>query len=228
MEMANLQAQQTFKYFWREVYWEYRRIVPSHDLAIVKVPFEQQFQNVNGPTVEHMWINQINFDGEKINGVLMNSPNQLTNIAEGDEVSVSIKGISDWMMATNGKTYGGFTIHVLRSDMSVNDRQQHDSAWGLDFGDYDDILIAYEQKEHPENLIEHPMSINMEEKAREFFKDNPDSIHVKDENGLTMLHREAIAGNKTTVTLLLALGADKNAKTNNGKTALDYVNTLNW
>ncbi|MGB1219168.1 MAG: DUF2314 domain-containing protein, partial [Flavobacteriales bacterium] len=29
MKEAYIQAQQTFKFFWRELYWEYRRIVPA-------------------------------------------------------------------------------------------------------------------------------------------------------------------------------------------------------
>ena len=43
-----------------------------------------------------------------------------------------------------------------------------------------------------------------------------------------MLHREAIAGNRTAVEILLAKGADKNAKNIHGKTALDYARALGW
>ena len=31
--------------------------------------------------------------------------------------------------------------------------KRQDKEWGLDFGDFNDILVVYEQKEHPENLI---------------------------------------------------------------------------
>jgi len=228
MEDAYFQARQTFKYFWRELYWEYRRIIPAQDLAIVKIPFEQKINGSEEPIIEHMWINQIDFDGEKINGVLMNSPNQLTNISIDDKVSVKLDEISDWMLAIQGKTYGGFTIQVLRSNMEEKERENHDQAWGLDFGDYNDIQIVFEQKEHPENLKEHPMSKNMEEKVREYLKENPDDIKSVDENGTNMLHREAIAGNKTTIEILLELGANKNTKNNKGKMALDYAKELNW
>jgi len=94
---AYIEARKTFKYFWRELYWEHRRIVPALDLSIVKVAFEQKIEGVAEPITEHMWIDQINFDGELINGVLINSPNQLTNIANGDTVSIPLDKIDDWI-----------------------------------------------------------------------------------------------------------------------------------
>lgn len=228
MSLAYKRAQETFKYFWRELYWEYRRVIPGHDLAIVKFAFEQIFQGEEEPTVEHMWVRDINFDGETVTGVLANNPMQLTNVAEGDTVSCNVNKISDWMLAMSGETYGGFTIHVLRSDMSEEARQQHDNAWGLNFGDFNTILLVHGQKENPENLIEHPMCVNTADQFLEFFKENPEELTIKDEAGYTVLHRQAIAGNKTTVNILLELGADKNAITNNGLTALDYAKKLNW
>jgi uncharacterized protein YegJ (DUF2314 family) len=228
MEDAYTQAQQTFNYFWRELYWENRRIVKALYLTIVKVAFEQQFGAEDEPIVEHMWMGDIYFDGEKITGILMNSPNQLTNVSEGDQVSVALAEINDWMYVIKGITYGGFTIQLLRSQMSEEERQQHDDAWGLNFGDHKNIKIVYEQEEHPENLIEHPMSINMADQVRDYITENPDCLTSVDENGLTMLHHEAIAGNKTIVDILLEKGVDKNVKSNKGKTALDYAKELHW
>lgn len=228
MEEAILLAQQTFNYFWRELYWEFRRVVKAHDLSVVKVYCEQTFKGSEEPVVEHLWINEVNFDGEIISGILLNSPNQLTNISEGDRVEVAVNQISDWMFVIHGITYGGFTIHLLRSQMSAHEREVHDKAWGLYFGDYNHINKVYEEDEHPENLIEHPMSINMAEQVNAYFDADPEGVTSADENGLTMLHHEAIAGNKTIVDILFKRGAGKNAKTNSGKTAYDYAKLLNW
>ena len=219
-------AQETFKYFWRELSWETRRIIPALDVACVKLAFTQEIGNET--LVEHMWINDINFDGEKIYGILVNDPNKLTNVNNGDEVEIPFNQISDWLFASQSKTYGGFTIQAMRSEMSTKERKEHDNAWGLDFGNYDDILIAYEQKEKPENLTEHPMSLNMKESLADFIKNNPNEVTAQDETGYTFLHREAIAGNRTSVEVLLESGADVNAKTHNGKTAFDYAQQLNW
>lgn len=219
-------AQETFKYFWRELSWEYRRIIPALDVACVKLAFTQ---DIEGETiVEHMWINEINFDGEKIKGILVNDPNDLTNVSNGDYVEIPINQISDWLFATQDKTYGGFTIQAMRSEMTETERQEHDDAWGLDFGDYNDILVAYEQKEKPENLTEHPMSINMKDSLANFIKENPNELNGEDEFGYAFLHREAIAGNSTIVKVLLDLGADKDAKTNANKTARDFAESLKW
>ena len=223
---AYQKAQETFKYFWRELSWEYRRIIPGLDVACVKLAFTQE---IDGETeVEHMWINDINFDGDTIYGILVNQPNELTNVNNGDEVQVPVNQISDWLFATEGKTYGAFTIQAMRSEMSEEEREEHDEAWGLEFGDYNDILVVTNQKEKPENLVEHPMSKNMKESLIDFIKNNPNEVTGEDESGYTFLHRETIAGNSTSVEVLLESGADIHPKTVKGKTALDYAKQLNW
>lgn len=236
-------AQETFKYFWRELSWEYRRIVPALTVACVKVAFSQDTEESEHPIVEHMWINDITFDGEQIKGVLINAPNELTNIENGDEVVIPLNQISDWLFAIQGsskkglsklfsssqpKAYGGFTIQAIRSEMTNQERKDHDKAWGLDFGDFNEVLLVNEQKDKPENLIEHPMSKNMKEKLQEFLEQNPSEITYQDEDGFSLLHRETIAGNRTSVAVLLESGVNKDMKTNQGKTALDIAKQLKW
>jgi len=202
MQQASKEAQKNFKYFWRELYWEYRRIVPAHDFAMIKIPFEQEVADQD-TLVEHMWINNISFNGETITGELVNEPQQLTNIKQGDRVERSISQIDDWMLSIQGEVYGGFTIQAMRVGMSGKERRKHDQAWGLDFGDPNEILVVSRQKEQPENLIEHPMSKNMAGKVRDFLMENPEEIKTIDGDGLSMLHREAIAGNRTNIEILL-------------------------
>ncbi|MFB6366318.1 DUF2314 domain-containing protein [Paenibacillus elgii] len=225
---AYKKAQETFKYFWRELSWEYRRIIPALDVACVKVRFSQIMEDNDTPTVEHMWVNEIDFDGENIKGILINEPNLLTNIKVEDTVIVPLSQISDWLFTQGGITFGGFTIQAARSEMSDNERKEHDEAWGLDFGDYNDIWVVTNQQKYPENLEEHPMSKNMREKLIEFLQQNPGELTSKDDLGNTLLHRESIAGNRTSVEVLLQLGVAKNAKNKNKKTALDYAKQLNW
>lgn len=220
------QARESFRYFWRELYWERLRIVPALSFACVKVAFSQE---LNGSTeVEHMWVNDVYFDGERVCGVLVNDPNVLSNVKDGEQVAVPLEQISDWMFAIEGKTYGGFSVQAMRKAMSQSERAEHDEAWGLNFGDPDVVLVAYEQQEHPQNLTEHPMSVNTKKNFEEFLRGYPDEITRTDDEGYTMLHHEAIAGNLTRLELLLAKGADKNAKNIHGKTALDYARALGW
>ena len=221
-------AQDTFKYFWRELYWENRRIVPALDVAYVKVAFSQDVEGLDEPKVEHMWINNIYFDGEMVEGVLLNTPNELTNVKNGDRVEIPLSQVSDWLFSTRDKTYGGFTIQVLRSEMTEKERKEHDEAWGLDFGDYNDVLLVYEQKEHPENLIEHPMSKNMQANFAEYLKENLGILTEKDDKGYSILHRETIAGNASIIEVLRQFGIDINDKTDSGRTAMDFAKLLNW
>ena len=228
MIRAFQKAQQTFKYFWRELSWEYSRIVPALDVAYVKVAFSQEVEDSEEPMIEHMWISEIDFDGENIRGVLINDPNRLTNVQNGDNIEIPLEQLSDWLFATREKTYGGFTIQVMRAEMTKRDRAGHDEAWGLDFGDYNDVLVVYQQKEHPENLIEHPMSRNSKEKMVTFLQQNPDQLTSIDKAGYTLLHKETIAGNQSSIECLVNAGADVHAKTNAGKTALDFARQLQW
>jgi len=143
-------------------------------------------------------------------------------------VEVPLDQISDWLFTSAGKTYGGFTIQALRSGMEEQERKEHDEAWGLDFGDYNDISIVFEQKKHPENLVEHPMSINMRDKLAAFISEHPEQLSNADDAGYTILHREAVAGNRSSVEVLLQLGADKEVKTGKGDSALVLAKQVGW
>ena len=225
MQRAFEQARESFRYFWRELSWERHRVVPGLDFAMVKICF----LDLNGEEVgEHMWINDIDFDGETISGTLVNEPGAVQNVKNGDRVNAKIDEMSDWMFAVGGRAYGGFSVQAMRSRMQKGELKEHDKAWGLDFGDFNDILVVYEQKEHPENLAEHPMSENMREQFEQYVKENPSIVTDADELGFTQLHYEALAGNLALVNVLLANGADKNVRTKSGKRAIDFAEHLGW
>jgi uncharacterized protein YegJ (DUF2314 family) len=142
-------AQETFNFFWRELSWEYRRIIPALNVACVKVAFTQEKENSDEIIVEHMWINEVEFDGNNVKGILINNPNELTNIANGASIEIPLSQISDWLFAitetkkkgfstlfkssSSSRAYGGFTIQAMRSEMTNQERKEHDNAWGLNF-----------------------------------------------------------------------------------------------
>jgi len=93
MQRAFEQARESFKYFWRELYWERRRIVPMLDYAMVKICF---LDIINGEEVgEHMWVNDVEFDGETIYGTLVNEPDSVQNVKVGDQISAKFTDMSD-------------------------------------------------------------------------------------------------------------------------------------
>lgn len=249
MDEANQRARETFKYFWRELSWEFRRIVPGLELACVKIAFTDGDTKREGPSHEHMWVSDVMFDGKHIRGTLMNSPNWLSNVQEGDAVTTTLAELGDWMFAIHGKAYGAHTVNLMRSRMSPAELQSHDGAWGLDFADPATIDLVYEGAKKPKKgflaglfggkqepadesgispLIEHPMSINMGEKLREQLASSPEFLHSRDEKGWTLLHSESLAGNLTSVKVLVEQGADVSLQTNDGETALDLAGVLGW
>ena len=89
-------------------------------------------------------------------------------------------------------------------------------------------MLVYEEKEHPENLDEHPMCRNCLDDFRQQLAQNPDYLREQDEDGYTPLHHEAIAGNAPLVKAMLELGADPAATTQEGLTALDFARLMDW
>lgn len=242
MQAAYEKARSTFRYFWREVAWERRRIVPALDVACVKAPFsdgENAAREEGHPSVEQMWLNEIDFDGQLITGTLVNSPNWLKSLKEGDSVRLRRDEITDWMYAIRGDVYGAYTVNLMRSRMGSRERQDHDAAWGLNFGNPAKIRVAQESKPSggllkawfgkPETGIgEHPMSEAMTPSFKSQLASDPSLVHAKDDRGWTLLHQEALAGSAGPVKVLLEAGADPNALTNDGKTPRQLAESLGW
>jgi uncharacterized protein YegJ (DUF2314 family) len=242
MQRAYEKARATFRYFWREVAWERRRIVPALNLACVKAPFSDGAQappSKDAPQVEHMWMSDVDFDGKVVSGVLLNSPNWLKSVKEGDSVQLPLGTISDWMYAINGEVFGAYTVNLLRTRMDRQERQEHDAAWGLNFGDPATIRVAPEAKKtggflskwfgkRQMDTQEHPMCESMAQKLKDQLARDRKLASAKDDRGWTFLHQEALAGNAATVAVLLDAGANLNALTNHGMTPLQLARALGW
>ncbi|NEO87189.1 MAG: DUF2314 domain-containing protein [Spirulina sp. SIO3F2] len=236
MVRASEMARQTFKYFWRELSWEYRRIIPGLEIAAIKMPFPVPEGVADAPEVEQMWIGEIEFDGETITGVLLNKPQWLDSIGAGEAVAMHWGDMSDWMYAINGQVYGAYTVNVMRSQMTPSELAQHDAAWGLEFGDPTVIQVtSATQVRLQDNAVlddvaepEHPMSENMTEQIKQALAENPTMATTVDESGWSLLHREALAGNLTPVRILLQYGADPTAPNVKGESTIDLAQKMNW
>jgi len=241
MQRAYESARATFRYFWREVAWERRRIIPGLDLACVKAPFSDgQRKDADGArSSEHMWLSDIDFDGELVSGALINSPNWVRSVKKGDSVRVPLNKICDWIYAISGVVFGGYTVNLMRSRMEPQERQEHDAAWGLNFGDTSKVRVIPEpgmgggllrswfsgQSAHTQ---EHPMSVNMAASLKKQLAKDPSLISSTNDRGWTLLHHEALAGSAPTVMALLEARADPTSQTNDGKTPLQLAQSLGW
>jgi uncharacterized protein YegJ (DUF2314 family) len=83
----------------------------------VKKRFDQ------GEEVEHIWLTDITFDGQNFHGKVGNDPEEVKNIKLGDDAVVDKNEISDWMYIENGKLVGGYTIRVLYSRMTSDEKK---------------------------------------------------------------------------------------------------------
>ena len=242
MRAAIIRAKRTFKYFWRELSWESRRIIPGLETSAIKIPIKTEKKGDGIPEFEHMWFNNIEFDGSIVSGELLNEPSWTSAIKPGDRSGFKIEEISDWLYAINGRAYGGFTVNAMRLTMDTRSKASHDRAWGLDFGDPRRILIVptnnkkglfglFKGKdgyEDGDDIPEHPMSLNMAEKCEEGIRENPEPFIKINDDGSSMLHFDASAGNLTQVKILLKYGADKNLKDKNGFKPIDLAKKLQW
>jgi uncharacterized protein YegJ (DUF2314 family) len=208
-------ARATFKYFWRELSWEYRRIVRAFDVACVKIAFE------DGDAVEHMWVGDVGFDGDEVTGTLMNEPNELTNVHEGDAVRVPLDRVEDWMLSGSDRVFGAFSVQAIRASMTERERREHDEAWGLEFGDPAQVAL-------PSTDDDHPMAVNAGASLEQYLEANPGAMQQPYDAGFTLLHREALAGNANLVRILLARGANATGRTPSGKTPLGLARALGW
>lgn len=232
---ATERARETFKYLLRELAWEQRRIVPALDFAAVKMPFPIEDPTDDQPPVEHMWIGDLECDGDLIAGTLLNSPRWVDWASQGDPIEGGLEDLSDWMLVADDRVYGAFTVQLMRSRMAVGERREHDEAWGFEFGDPETVRLVpspaeenadQSAEEHPP--VDHPMSLNMEDSLRQHLIDSPGFALERDDDGWTMLHSEALTGNRNIVKVLLEFGADPAAETNDGRTARDLAESLGW
>lgn len=87
-----------------------RRKIPVMDSPLVKCGFKSP---VTG-TIEHMWIEDVRFEGERVVGRLANEPDNIPGLTQGRWVSMPLDDISDWVYREGDRTIGGFTIAVMQ------------------------------------------------------------------------------------------------------------------
>ena len=167
-------------------------------------------------------------------GELLNNPNWLTSVKAGNAARIPLAEIGDWMYAIGGEVYGAYTVNLMRSRMGARELREHDTAWGLDFGNPKQIRLVpagYANNSSPSSggvPEEHPMSVNMASSLETQLAESPGMIHQTNDQGWMLLHQEALAGNYFTVKVLLEFEADPNAKTRDGKTPLQLARSLGW
>ncbi len=104
------EAQRRLPEFQRALDEDARRLIPAIEGALVKARFESPITHA----IEHMWVEDIGFEDEKIVGTLASDPNAIPELSKGKWVSISPEDISDWVYRLGGRTFGGFTVRVMQ------------------------------------------------------------------------------------------------------------------
>jgi uncharacterized protein YegJ (DUF2314 family) len=86
----------------------------------VKKPF------VQGNQVEHIWLSDVRFVGDRFQGQVDNQPRKIQGVKVGQLVSVNPNEISDWLYVDNGKLVGGYTVRVHYNELSPEQKQEFD------------------------------------------------------------------------------------------------------
>ena len=230
MQEASTAARRTFKFFWRELSWERRRIIPALDGAMIKLPFTDGPRTDGNAEYEVMWLNDVDFDGTMLTGTLVNAPNWLTFVKQGDVITSDFSYLADWIMMSRRRAYGGYTVNLMRSRMNANERAAHDQTWGLDFGDPSQIRVEINRGKtaSPGDFADHPMCANMLPKIEAQLQAKPSIATTPNERGWTLLQSESLAGNFGVVKLLVRYGADVAAQTPDGKDAATLAQGIGW
>ena len=85
------------------------------DSYSVKVPITD-----HGKT-EHFWLSNITYADGLFTGSIDNTPEVVSNVKMGQQITVKKTEISDWLYMKNGKMYGNYTVRVLLPKMPPED-----------------------------------------------------------------------------------------------------------
>jgi len=94
------------------------------------VTVKKEFQ-LPDKSSEHLWLNNLTYDGNLIHGEVANEPAHLESVNIGDKTSVSPKDISDWKFLEDNVLVGGYTIRVFYDRM--DDKQKAQFLSEVDF-----------------------------------------------------------------------------------------------
>jgi uncharacterized protein YegJ (DUF2314 family) len=130
MDAAMEAARASFGAAWNEIRNDRERPAPKFAAAMVKARFPDPKDPEQG---EHLWIDEITYDGSAIGGVVASEPLDLPEPKLGDRVSFPLDRLSDWLIVEEGVAKGSYTVQLLRKRMSAVERAEHDARYPFRF-----------------------------------------------------------------------------------------------
>ena len=104
---------------------EFIRFLESPEEGQTYFSLKARFIVLDRPgSFEHIWLDDVSFDGERFTGKIGNEPLDVTYLSLGEEVTVEMEDVSDWMIIEEGVLKGGYTLLVLINRMSQEEREE--------------------------------------------------------------------------------------------------------
>ena len=122
LDRARLKAQATYLDFVAAL----SQPQPQQSGFAIKKPFPTP-----AGSLEHIWINELTWNGTQFEGVVNNEPVDTTAVALGERVTIAPTELSDWMYLDGDKLQGGYTIRALTSEMTPSERKEFGEQNGM-------------------------------------------------------------------------------------------------
>lgn len=68
---------------------------------------------VDGDRVEYMWLTDLRYEDGRFTGIVNNEPSVVSNVRMGQEHTVPVNEIDDWMILENDQIVGGYSVEVV-------------------------------------------------------------------------------------------------------------------
>lgn len=121
MQEAIQKAQETFHEFLSAFEQDSYRILTALEVTLIKYALPA----TNGINVEHNFLSEITLDNGVLSGVISNKPIYANEFEEGQRVVIDPLRVSDWLYIIDGKCFGGFTIKLIWSRFSDEEKSQY-------------------------------------------------------------------------------------------------------
>jgi uncharacterized protein len=130
MRLASQRARETFTTFVEQ----FRKRDPNCSIFIVKVFYQDPKVPGGG---EHLWMTVRSATDNSAVGVITSRPIFISVVKSGDVVEVQLSQLSDWLYVRSGRAVGAYTVQLLRSRMTAEQKMQHDSTYPFSFDQVD-------------------------------------------------------------------------------------------
>lgn len=98
----------------------------------------------DGAATEYVWLDNVRYNDNTFFATVGNTPEKVRSIRYGMPVKVQRDAIADWMFIRSRKLVGGWTIWVMRSRLSPEDRAALDANTGFQFDEAQHDMMQHD------------------------------------------------------------------------------------